>query len=89
MLIQTTAQSKIAALKKRVRVVYGGTSASKTFSIIPFLIHYAVENPNQEISIVAESIPHLRRGAMTDFPKIMQGIAMYQAAKFNKSTLTY
>ena len=89
MLIQTTAQSKIAALKKRVRVVYGGTSASKTFSIIPFLIHYAVENPNQEISIVAESIPHLRRGAMRDFLKIMQGIGMYQDAKFNKSNLTY
>ena len=30
-------QSKIAVLEKRVRIVQGGTSASKTFSIIPLL----------------------------------------------------
>jgi len=89
LLIKTTAQDKIAKLRKRIRVVYGGTSASKTFSIIPFLIEYAINNANQEISIVSESIPHLRRGAMRDFLKIMQGIGMYQDAKFNKSSLTY
>jgi len=89
MLIQTTAQSKIAKLKKRVRVVRGGTSASKTFTIIPFLIDYAIDNPKQEISIVAETIPHLRRGALRDFLKIMDLIGMYKDDQFNKSSLTY
>ena len=89
MLIQTTAQSKIAQLRKRIRIVQGGTSSSKTFSIIPFLIDYAIKNDRSEISIVAESIPHLRRGAMKDFLKIMEWIGYYRDNQFNKSTLTY
>ena len=67
MLIKTTAQSKIAKLKKRLRIVQGGTSSSKTFTILPFLIQYALQTPNSEISIVSESIPHLKRGALKDF----------------------
>ena len=89
MLQKTSAQSKIAALRKRVRIVRGGTSSSKTFSIIPMLITYAVQNPRQEISIVAESIPHLRRGAIRDFLKIMQMVGMYRDSQWNKSSLTY
>jgi len=89
MLQKTTAQAKISKLKKRVRVVRGGTSASKTFSVLPFLIDYAIKNPKQEISVVAETIPHLRRGAMRDFLKIMDLIGMYRDEQFNKSSLTY
>ena len=89
MLKQTTAQEKIAKLLTRVRVVRGGTSASKTFSIIPMLIQYAIREPKAEISVVAETIPHLRRGAMRDFLKVMDLVGMYQDDKFNKSTLTY
>lgn len=89
MFIQTTAQAKIAKLKKRVRVVQGGTSSSKTYTIIPMLIDYAVKNPLSEISIVAESIPHLRRGAMKDFIKIMIETNNYIDSHFNKSNLKY
>jgi phage terminase large subunit len=89
MLKRTTAQAKIAELKKRYRVVQGGTSASKTFSIIPLLIQYAIQVKNVEISIVAESIPHLRRGALRDFQKIMLWTNNWDDTKFNKSTLTY
>ena len=85
MLQKTTAQTKISKLNKRVRIVRGGTSASKTFSIIPFLIDYAVKNPLSEISVVAETIPHLKRGALRDFLKIMDMIGMYEADNFNKS----
>ena len=89
MLKKTTAQSKIRKLRKRIRIVRGGTSASKTFSIIPFLIEYALTKPKQEISIVAETIPHLRRGALRDFLKIMDLIGMYDDSRYNKSSLTY
>ena len=89
MLLRTTAQIKIAALRKRVRVVQGGSSSSKTFSIIPILIHYAENNPHKEISIVSESIPHLRRGAMRDFVKIMGWVGLMNYTNWNKSTLTY
>jgi phage terminase large subunit len=86
---KTTAQGKIAKLKKRVRIVQGGTSSSKTFSIIPLLITYAVQNPFSEISIVSESIPHLKRGAVKDFINIMLMTANYRDANFNKSDLKY
>jgi phage terminase large subunit len=89
MLQETTAQQKIAKLLKRIRVVRGGTSASKTFTIIPFLIDYAVKNPKKEISVVSETIPHLRRGAIRDFLKIMDMIGMYNDNNWNKSSLTY
>ena len=89
MLQKTTAQDKIGVLLKRIRIVRGGTSSSKTFSIIPMLIHHAVTNPKQEISVVAETIPHLRRGALRDFLKIMDMIGMYDDTCYNKSTMTY
>jgi phage terminase large subunit len=89
MLVQTTAQSKISKLKKRIRIVQGGTSSSKTFTILPFLIHYAADKPNSEISVVSESIPHLKRGALKDFLKIMDWVGNFNPNNFNKSNLTY
>lgn len=89
MLKRTTAQTKILKLKKRLRIVQGGTSSSKTFSIIPILIQYAIDNNNLEISIVSESIPHLRRGAIRDFVKIMQWTNNFDDNNWNKSNLTY
>jgi phage terminase large subunit len=86
---KTTAQSKIAKLRKRIRIVQGGTSSSKTFSIVPLLISYAIENPMSEISIVSESIPHLKRGAIKDFQKIMILCDLYKDSQFNKSDLKY
>jgi phage terminase large subunit len=87
--IQTTAQKKIYQLKKRVRIVQGGTSASKTFSILPFLITYAVQKPNQSISVVSESMPHLKRGAMKDFLNIMIMTGLYKDNQFNKTESRY
>ena len=85
---RTTAQAKIAKLRSRVRVVQGGTSSSKTFSIIPTLIMYCVSTPGAEVSIVSESVPHLRRGAIRDFIKIMTSIGN-SLNNWNKSTLIY
>ena len=89
MLIKTTAQTKIAKLKKRLRIVQGGTSSSKTFTILPFLIQYALQHPKSEISVVSESIPHLKRGALKDFLKIMDWTGNLNHNNFNKSNLTY
>jgi phage terminase large subunit len=89
MLIQTTAQFKISKLRKRLRIVQGGTSSSKTFSIIPLLIQYACQCPKSEISVVSESIPHLKRGAVRDFLKIMDWTGNLNDSRWNKSSLTY
>lgn len=86
---QTTAQKKIAKLKKRVRVVQGGTSASKTYTIIPILISYAAANPNLEISVVSETFPHLRKGALRDFKKIMRETNNWNGGHWHSSNATY
>ena len=89
MLIETTAAKKINALKKRIKIIQGGTSASKTFSTLFILINKAMFYDNLEISVVAESIPHLRRGAVRDFLKIMKWGQRYTETSFNKSYLKY
>lgn len=89
MLVRTTAINKILALKKRVKIIQGGTSAGKTFGILPILIDKATKTSNLEISVVAESIPHLRRGALKDFINIMKWTSRYIDESFNKSLLKY
>lgn len=87
--ILTTAIKKMSRLSARKRVVQGGTSAGKTFGILPLLIDKAIKEPNLEVSVVSESIPHLRRGALKDFLKIMLMLNRYRDVQFNKSTLKY
>lgn len=84
----TTAAYKISSLRNRIRVVQGGTSAGKTYSILQLLIFLAL-NKSYDISIVSESIPHLRRGALKDFLKIMASFGILKEKNFNRSTLTY
>jgi phage terminase large subunit len=67
----TTATKKIFQLRKRIRAVAGGTSASKTISILIWLIDYAQSTKDQVITVVGESAPHLDLGAIRDFKNIM------------------
>jgi phage terminase large subunit len=89
MLLQTTATAKIKKLRKRVRIVQGGTSSSKTFSILLILIAYCQAYPNNEVSIVSESIPHLKRGALKDFIKILASRNEFKHDSLNRSDLKY
>jgi len=86
---KTIALKKLRELDNRIRIVKGGTSASKTISILCLLIDYAIKNAGKEISVVSESIPHLRRGALKDFLGILNGLNRYKDNQFNKSTLKY
>jgi len=86
---KTIAFYKLKELQSRIRIVKGGTSASKTISILCLLINYAINNRGKEISVVSESIPHLRRGALKDFLSILKGLNRYNDSQFNKSTLKY
>ncbi len=71
--ILTTATKKLLKLKKRIRAVAGGTSAGKTISILQILIDDAQSDTKPTLtSVVSESFPHLRKGAMRDFLNIMQ-----------------
>lgn len=87
--VRTTVINKILKLKKFVKGVQGGTSAGKTFGILPVEINYSAKHPYTETSIVAESIPHLKRGAMKDFKKIMFETGRWNDARWNATDFKY
>jgi len=86
---RTKALDKLLQLDKRIRVVKGGTSAGKTICILLILIDYAIKNKGKEISVVSESVPHLRRGAFKDFCQLLKGLGRYNDSQLNKSVLKY
>ena len=47
--VDTEATKKIFGLRKRIKCVCGGTSASKTISILVWHIDYAQSNRNKKI----------------------------------------
>ncbi len=86
---KTKALTKLRSLNSRTKIVRGGTSAGKTICILLILIDYAIKNKGKEISVVSESVPHLRRGAYKDFLGILKAMNRYKDVQLNKSTLKY
>ena len=87
---KTSATNKILKLKKRIRIVQGGTSASKTISILMYLTDMAQSDPVPTLtSIVSESIPHLKRGCLRDFKNIMQGHNYWKDSSWNATDSIY
>jgi len=74
----------------RFIIQQGGSSSSKTYSTLQFLVIWALKSDQSKlVSIVAESIPHLRRGAYRDFLKILMEAGLYQEVNHNKSDFAY
>lgn len=87
---KTTATRKIIDLRKRIRAIPGGTSASKTISILLYLIARAQSDKFPTLtSIVAESFPHLRRGAMRDFLQILKEHSYFKDARWDITNSVY
>ena len=86
----TTATNKILALNKRLRAVCGGTSASKTISILLYLIDKAQSDKRPTVtSIVSESLPHLKKGAIRDFLDILKRHNYYKDNSWNRTDSIY
>lgn len=85
----TTATKKVFSLTKRIRAVAGGTSASKTVSIIVWCIDYAQSTKGELISIVSESFPHLEGGAIRDFTNIMKGQGYWNDNRWHATKHVY
>ena len=67
-----TANAKAYLNGKRRALNEGGTGSSKTFSILQLLIQLAIVAKKQTlISVVSESLPHLKIGCIRDFFNIM------------------
>ncbi len=76
-------------MRKRIRAVSGGTSASKTISILVWLIDYAQTHNNEILSVVSESYPHLEAGAMRDFENILKQQNYWQGKRWHGTKHTY
>jgi len=86
----TTAVKKIQDLKKRIRAIQGGTAAGKTIGILEVLIDLAQRDESPKItSIVSESFPHLKRGAIRDFLFILESLNRFEEKRWNRTDSTY
>jgi phage terminase large subunit len=74
----TTAFHKIKALKKKIRIIQGGQGASKTYSILQlFLLNTLKEKITPDIyTIVTETYPQLRDGAIADMKNICRDMGL-------------
>lgn len=89
--IETTALHKLLKLRKRIRGVQGGTSASKTISIEQiFIDKYQQKYSRPRIgSITSESFPHLKRGAIRDFKNILIEHNYWKDSNWNATDFIY
>jgi len=86
---RTTAINKILALTKRKKVIQGGTSAGKTYAIIPILINKCILNDNIKVTVVAETIPAVKDGAVDIFKQVMQDTFRYDENQWLGSPMQY
>ena len=92
MIARTTALDRIEKTlyeKTFYKVIQGGMSSSKTFSIMILLVGYAESYPNSLITVAGMSYNHLATGAMRDFTKIMKETERWDDSCFNKSAKLY
>ena len=74
---------------KRRSLNEGGTYSSKTWSILQLLILIAQNTKSPlVISVVSESLPHLKRGAIRDFFRILEE-SQDNNSRYNKTEHTY
>jgi phage terminase large subunit len=87
----TSATRKVFSLEKRIRAVAGGTSASKTISILVWLIDYSQMKQERDkvVHVVSESFPHLEMGAMEDFKNIMKDRGYWNDERWHGTQHTY
>lgn len=61
----------------RYAVLRGGSRSGKTYAALRFLTLHAIRGSFRVASVVSESVPHLRRGAMRDFMNVIKDFEKY------------
>ena len=68
----------------------GGTRSGKTFAALQLLILLAMYDREPRItSVVSESFPHLKRGAIRDFKEILEAEGLFDRNNWNESDKVY
>lgn len=88
--VRTTAVNKLLKMTARKKVVQGGTSAGKTYGIIPILIDKSIKDQRPtKTTIVAETLPAVKDGALDIFKEVMYDTNRWNENCWNASSLTY
>lgn len=68
----------------------GGSRSGKTYSNLQ-LLHFLAQNDRVPTitSVVSMTMPHLRKGAIRDYTKILKTIGCYNGQSWNNSSFTY
>lgn len=68
----------------------GGARSGKTISALQLLILLAINDKTRTItSVVSESLPHLKRGAIRDFISVMKEENLWDEKSWNKTDFIY
>lgn len=86
---RTTAINKLLALKKRKKIIQGGTWAGKTYGIIAILINYLINNKGKKLTVVAETVPSIKGGALDNFIHIMMSTGRWNQSNYNATDRIY
>ena len=60
-------------LKERYSIMYGGKRSGKTYSRLTWLFLRALLYPDQKIQIIAQSLPIIKTGCLSDFRAVVGG----------------
>lgn len=85
----TNVFSKLLRAESRYVISQGGTSSSKTYSMLQLLYLISFKKQGVHISVVSETLPHLKRGAMRDFFKILITDKLYSEKYHDKTNNIY
>ena len=86
---RTTAINKMLKMTARKRVIQGGTSSGKTYGVIPILIDKLIKTSRLKCTVVAETLPAVKEGALDIFKTVMFDTNRWIESNWNASTLTY
>ena len=87
--IPTRCYAKCLGLTKRLKAVYGGSSAGKTVAILPILYKHAAENPGEVITVISDTLANLKKGAIRDFKSILVSVGAWDPNCWSKSEFIY
>src|SRR4029077_20087751 len=59
---------------KRYVIHQGGTRSGKTYFILQLILYYMSTHPGARITIVGQTLPHLRRGVLPDLRDIIHSL---------------
>lgn len=76
--------------QKRVILLRGGTRSGKTWAVLQLLNYIAARSKRKRtISVISESMPHLKKGAIKDFQDMLEADSVYDGNRWHDTDKYY